>query len=117
MFGVVRRHTFGFAKFSMVGIWVAFSGSIFWIALGSDRPPETDLIAVLVITIAAVIIGSLATTVVYHLIGQANPQARPEVVFRESIKRYAWLAAPIASGYGVSQVVIRVFEMITGVQP
>ena len=68
----LKKHVGEVVKFIMFCTWVTFSTSIFWIALASDRPAETDLIAVLAITIAAVIVGSLATTVVHHLLNQLN---------------------------------------------
>ena len=48
-----------------------------------------------------------------HKPGRRRRPAR-NVVFRESIKRYAWLAAPIASGYGIAQVISRVAEIVSG---
>ena len=35
------------------------------------------------------------------------------LLFKESVKRYAWLAEPIASGFGISQIITKVGEIIT----
>ena len=88
-------------------------GLLFWIALSIDtRPKEAELIAVLAITITAVIVASFLTAVIHKAVNPADESTPPGVVFRESIKRYAWLAAPIASGYGIAQVISRVAEIV-----
>ena len=88
-------------------------GLLFWITLSiGQRPKEAELIAVLAITITAVIVASFLTAVIHKAINPSDEATPPGVVFRESIKRYAWLAAPIASGYGIAQVISRVAEIV-----
>ena len=90
-------------------------GLLFWIALSIDkRPKEAELIAVLAITITAVIVAAFFTAIIHKAISPSDEATPPGVVFRESIKRYAWLAAPIASGYGIAQVISRVAEIVSG---
>ena len=93
----------------------AIFGLLLWTVLSaSSQPKELELVAVLAITIAAVIIASAITAIIHEVINPAGAGAPPGTVFRESIKRYAWLAAPIASGYGIAQVISRVAEIVSG---
>ena len=92
---------------------VLFCALVFWIAISTDaRPKEAELVGVLAITIATVIIAAFFTAVIHKVISPDSEKVPPGEVFRESIKRYAWLAAPIASGYGIAQVITRVAEII-----
>lgn len=91
-------------------------GMMFWISLQLNRPQElaqeVALIAVMVITMGAVIAASFSTALIHSSIGPPGSEAETGLVFRESIKRYAWVAAPIASGYGLAQIVRTVAEII-----
>ena len=91
-------------------------GMMFWFSLQLDPPQELALIAVLVITIGTVIIAAFITATIHRLIGPPGSEAVTGLVFRESIKRYAWVAAPIASGYGITQIVRTVGDVIVRVQ-
>ena len=92
-------------------------GMMLWIAI-QLRPPQEELalIAVLVITMGTVITAAFITAMIYRLIGPPDSGAATGLVFRESIKRYAWVAAPIASGYGITQIVKTVGDVIMQVQ-
>lgn len=87
-------------------------GVLLWIPLQLNLPQELGLIAVMVITIGAVITASFFTALIHRSIGPPGSEAETGLVFRESIKRYAWVAAPIASGYGLAQIVRTVAEII-----
>lgn len=91
-------------------------GVTFWISLQLNRPQELPqevaLIAVMVITMGMVITASFFTAWLHRSIGPPGSEAETGLVFRESIKRYAWVAAPIASGYGLAQIVRTVAEII-----
>lgn len=79
-----------------------------WIALsGQNHPKELELAAALTIHFLPVTGASLITAFANRL---TNPQAsNPQnaTVFQESVKRFALLSAPIASGYGPRPVYIQ----------
>ena len=91
------------------------AGAMAWVALSDrNRPKELDLIAVLAITIAAIVIASFVVTFVHKSI---NPEASNEqngIVLRESILRFTWLAAPIAASYGLAQVATDIVTIVFG---
>ena len=99
---------------------IALLGGIFilmlWIALSiEDEPNEASLIGVLTITMGSVIIAAFFTAIIYNALNPSGASMAPGDVFRESIRRYAWIAAPIASGYGLSRIVVEVAGVISGV--
>lgn len=85
---------------------------VFWVSLQLDPPRELELFATLFITMGTVITAAFITALLHRLIGPPSSAADTGLVFRESIKRYAWIAAPIASGYGIAQIVRTVAEII-----
>ena len=87
-------------------------GLLFWVSLQLNPPRELALIAVLVITMGTVIIAAFITAMIHRVVGPASSSSATGLVFRESIKRYAWLAAPIAGGYGIADIVRTVAEII-----
>ena len=91
---------------------ILFVAVLFWISLQFDPPPQLALVAVLDITMGSVIGAAYLTAQVHRWIGPPGSDAETGMVFRESIKRYAWIAAPIASGYGIAQIVRTVAEVI-----
>ena len=101
---------------AVITLLVLIIGPLLWIPLQLNRPQELPqevaLIVVMVITIGAVITASFFTALIHRLIGPPSSEAETGLVFRESIKRYAWVAAPIASGYGLTQIVRTVAEII-----
>ena len=103
-------------EFCVIGALGSIVGMMFWISLQLDPPKELALIAVLLITMGTVITAALITAMIYRLIGAPDSGATTGLVFRESIKRYAWVAAPIASGYGITQIVRTVGDIIVRVQ-
>lgn len=107
------RQAFAFYVVCGVGLII---GMMFWFSLQLDPPQELALIAVLVITIGTVIIAAFITATIHRLIGPPGSEAVTGLVFRESSKRYAWVAAPIASGYGITQIVRTVGDVIVRVQ-
>jgi hypothetical protein len=66
---------------------------------------------------AAVILAAGATAVVYSMLARGTPSASPATVFRESIYRFAWLASPIAAGYGVTEIVKGVVALLNPAMP
>ena len=110
---VVLRILVAAAQVIAAVVMVAILGLVFGLVLSaSSQPKELELVAVLAITMAAVIIASAITAFIHKAINPSDEATPPGVVFRESIKRYAWLAAPIASGYGIAQVISRVAEIV-----
>lgn len=101
------------AAFSIAAVIVVV---MFWISLQLNPRREVELIATLFITMGAVIAAAAVTALIHALInrvlGQPATAAETGTVFRESIKRYAWIAAPIASGYGIAQIMRTVAEVI-----
>lgn len=98
-----------------LSIAVVLVVSIFWISLQLNPRREAELIATLLITMGAIIVAASVTALIHALInrvlGQPVTAFETGLVFRESIKRYAWIAAPIASGYGIAQIVRTVAEI------
>jgi hypothetical protein len=103
-------------------IWQALMGTLLvftfimmvWIALSIEgQPREVALVAVLAITMTSVIIAAFFTAAIHKAMNGNDDSMPPGEVFRESIKRYAWLAAPLASGYGLSQIAVRIAEIIS----
>ena len=88
--------------------------TLFWVSLQLNPPRVADLIATLFITMGAIIAAAAVTALIHALINRVlgQPATETGLVFRESIKRYAWIAAPIASGYGIAQIVRTVAEVI-----
>ena len=88
---------------------LAITGGIFYLALSlKDHPDELGLIAVPAITMFVVIIAAA----IYKGMVQTDKEPSQGEVFRESVKRYAWLAAPIASGFGISQIIDKIAESV-----
>ena len=83
---------------------------LFYIMLALEPPKAVELAAVPAITMGAVIIAAFSTAALHGARFRGWKDAARRVVFRESIKRYAWFAAPIASGYGISQVITKIAE-------
>ena len=84
-----------------------------WIALGiEEEPSEATLIGILAITMGSVIIAAFFTAMIYNALNPSGGNMATGGVFRESIKRYAWLAAPIAGGYGLSRIVVEVVAIV-----
>ena len=90
---------------------------LFWLSLQLDPPRELELIAVMVITLGAINAAAFITAMIHRAITPAETGDSSGRVFRESIKRYAWVAAPIASGYGIAQVITQVAEIIAQTPP
>jgi len=89
------------------------AGGIFWIALSNqNRPKELALIAVLAITIVAVLIAAFAVALVHKVINRGATDLENGIVFRESIRRFAWLTAPIAASYGLTQVATEIANIV-----
>ena len=59
----------------------------------------------------AVIVASTITTYAYGRFNPGDPRSRSEAVFRESIKRFAFIAAPIAAGYGIPQIISELADL------
>ena len=78
-----------------------------------DGPPEWALVAVLTITITAVIVGSAVSAIVYAWFNRGNEVISPATVFRESTTKFGWLASPIAAGYGLSQVISQIADAVS----
>lgn len=104
-----RRTLLFYAVFLPVALIIS---TLIWFGLRLGAPRELALVAVLVITMGAIITAALFTALLHRLIGPPESAAETGTVFRESIKRYAWVAAPIASGYGIAQIVRTVTEII-----
>lgn len=112
---VLRHILNALASFVAVSTYIIgalFVATLFWISLQFNPPPELALVAVLVITMGSVIGASFLTARIHRWIGPPGSDAETGTVFRESIKRYALVATPLASGYGIAQIVRTVAEVI-----
>ena len=86
---------------------------LLWLLLSlPDQPAELGLIAVLGITMTSVISASFITAWLYRVMNRTNPSQPPEDIFWSAIYRFSWLAAPIATGFGVSQIIKTVTEAL-----
>ena len=83
--------------------------------MSENRPDEFGLAFVLGITMGAVIVAAAVTAFTYGLLSSGVPGYRQEAVFRESIKRFALIAVPIAAGYGIAQIVSELAVLFSGV--
>ena len=105
-------------RFFAVGITAAaivIAAGIVWLALSAqNRPKELTLVAVLLITAGTVIIASLVATFAHKAVYPRADGRENAAVFRESVRRFAWLASPIAASYGISQVAIDIAKVVTG---
>ena len=77
------------------------------------QPDELGLVAVLAITMASVIVASLVTALLYRLVAGEHLANSSAEIFWASIKRYGFIASPIATGYGLSQIIERVAEIVS----
>ena len=97
---------------------IVTAAAMAWLALSAqNRPKELALIAVLVITAGTVIFASLLAALVHKAVYPRADGRENAAVFRESVRRFAWLAAPIAASYGLSQVAIDIAKIAAGTSP
>lgn len=82
---------------------------------GSVLASVVSVAAIFITSGMSVIIAAFFTAIIYNAFNPSGTTMIPGHVFRESIRRYAWLAAPIAGGYGLSRIVIEVAGIISGV--
>ena len=98
---------------AIIGVYCLLGIVLVFYLPGETMSSELRLLLVLAITIAAVIIGSGATAVVYGRLARGVDPVPSGTVFRESISKFALLASPIAAGHGISEiarVVVAAFE-------
>ena len=89
------------------------AGSVAWIALSDqNRPKHLDLIAVLAITFTAIVLASFVVALVHRAINPEATHKENGEVLRESIRRFAWLASPIAASYGLAQVATQIASIV-----
>ena len=109
---VLRTWGTAFVTSMVIGGYV-FLGAILILALPKEtRAPQIDLLIVLGVTMLTVIAASALTSLMFSLLTSQSPRTTQGEVFRESIKRFAWLASPIAAGYGLSQIVKEIAEIL-----
>ena len=96
-----------------LAVGVAMLVLVFWAALAlPNQPEELELVAILIITMASIVVASATTALLYKFMSGPFPKNVPEEIFWASIRRYAWVAAPIASGYGLTQVIGKIGEVV-----
>ena len=109
------------SAFLVVGIAAAsivIAAAMVWLALSAqNKPKELALLGILLITAGTVIFASFVTALVHKAVYPRADGRENAAVFRESVRRFAWLAAPIAASYGLSQVAIDIAKIAAGTSP
>ena len=78
----------------------------------NQAPSEFRLFTVLAIAFTSVILASAAASVIFKIANPERDTTEGAAVFRESMRRLAWLASPILGGYGLSQVVEQIVKAV-----
>ena len=102
----------------LVAAVIVIAAGIVWLALSAqNRPKELALLGVLLITVGTVIFASLVAALAHKVVYPRADGRENAAVFRESVRRFAWLSAPIAASYGISQVAIDIAKIASGSSP